>query len=120
MIFKVRLMSILNEDSCHAEVLVSAWNERDLKARLEDLTDCIEATRIDGSRWELRGLDVPKYGFDRQGINVEFKEDAVSYADVEELSFDDLEELLDGKKLENYQSVLKLCQFLSTEASGGC
>lgn len=117
MIYEVSLMSMLDKNSCHAKVLVTAHSERELKARLEDLTDCVEATRIDGCRWELRGHDIPTKQFNKQGL--EFNEWVVTYADVVEMAYDDLEELLDGQKFEPYRSMLKCHQFL-TDISGGC
>lgn len=119
MIYLVKLMSFKNKNSCHSEVLVAAKDRAELKSKLEDLTDCVEAICVNNDKWRLKGLDLPVYCSFDQSFKLEFKEDAVSYAYIRELSGANLEEYLDGKETEEYKSVLKNYQYL-TKISGDC
>lgn len=93
-----------------SEVLLSAPSRRELRFRLADLVDCVEVNEDEDGDWELKGLDIPYYdGKSPAGQEkLDYCEDACLYATTRELTVEELEEYLqDGKKQEQYLSILK-------------
>jgi hypothetical protein len=93
-----------------SEVLLSAPSRRELRFRLADLVDCVEAIEEEDGSWELKGLDIPYMDGETPAGKeyLDYCEEACLYAIAKELSVEELEEYLqNGKKQEEYLSILK-------------